>query len=163
MRHGNVDEYYLDLTHFCLFIRLKQCYRQKKNQCTSFYFLLQQKCFCHIILHHWFEGMFSTKTSRLFLVPFTWEFPISHSWHHIHPPSPIPFLSFNSCPKWLLSRILWAAQGWEQGRQPSHCFQECREEGIQTHKLMQECKLWLVPSAQTSVHLVRWEVFHGIF
>lgn len=80
-----------------------------KNQCTSFYFLLQRKCFCHIVLHPWFEGTSSTKSSRLFLVPFTRAFPVSTSTAS-HPRPTIPFLSLNSCPS-----DCWA------GQRAQHC------------------------------------------
>lgn len=84
VRHGHIDEYYLELTHFCLCIRLKLCLLlTQKNHFTSFYFLLQRKCFCHIILLSliWRDKL-STKN---------WAFHILHPRHHIRcPPTPTP-------------------------------------------------------------------------
>lgn len=162
MRHRIVDEYYLDITHFCLFTRLKQGY------CTSFYFLLQRKCFCHIALHHWFEGMFSTKSSRLFLVPFTRAFPILHPWHHIHAPRH-SFPVIELVPQWLLSRIGCTALCWEQGVPWSMQYTQSKFPSVQRRggsDTQTEARLQTVTgtiSTDHSVQLVGWEVFHGIF
>lgn len=131
----------------------------EKNQCTSFDFLLQRKCFCHIVLHHWFEGMFSTKSSRLCLVPFTRAFPVFTPMAS-HPCPTIPFLSLNSCPS-----DCWAGQCAQHCVGSKVCSHQCSTHGTapvskcvekwgaQTHKPMQDCKLWLAPSALTTVSI----------
>lgn len=140
-----------------------------KNQRTSFYFLLQRKCFCHIVLHPWFEGMSSTKSSRLFLVPFTRAFPVFTSTAS-HPRPTIPFLSLNSCPS-----DCWAGQHAQHCVGNKVCSDQCsthstapvskrvekRGSDTQTDARLQT--MAGTTSTDHSVHLLGWEAFHGIF
>lgn len=167
MRHGIVGEYYLDITHFCLFTRLKQCYWQKRINAPPFTSCFKGNVFVILFYITDLKGCFRLKVPDYFLFFLPGNFPLPiHGITFVPPPS--CHLTHAPCDCWAgecerhcvgnRCAVLSAAHSpaTVSGCVEKRGFRHTDYGRLQT-------MTGTISTNHNSVHSVGWEVFHGIF